>query len=228
MNIDEELKQINCHDKLLDLWEEKFPTEVHFNKDGIISKEHWEKSDVKVLFILKETNNARQNIVDAISRALTTTSSGWWKGKVLRRVGRMAHGLTNYTGEVPNFNDAKLHGKNSTWNIAYINMRKTAGGPKTNKISFNRHVEEYAPYIRKQIELINPTIVVLGGTFKQLKKYIYPDLSHVSERIHQHENIIFINTFHPASRTSAEGLYHQALDSYHNYRIKLNKSADAL
>lgn len=174
---------------------------------------------MKVLFILKETNKAKQNVVDAIRRALVTKSSGWWRGKVLRRVGIWAYGLINYSGEVPNFKDAKSYGKDATWNIAYVNMRKTAGGARTNKKSFNAHVKEYAPYIRRQIELIKPDIIVLGGTFKVVKNHIFPELEHVCKRIHRHEDIIFIDTYHPAAITKSEGLYYQVLDSYHNYKM---------
>jgi len=111
------------------------------------------------------------NIITAINRALTTKKSGWWKGKVLRRVGRWAYGLQNYNGEVPTLKDAKSNGKSATKNIAYINIRKTAGGARTNKKSLDAHAKEFAPFVRRQIELIKPDIVVLGGTYKQVKSY---------------------------------------------------------
>ena len=118
------VSEINCLDELLDTWEGSFPEDWHFNRDGIISEEDWNECDVKVLFVLKETNKAKQNIVSAINRALITKKSGWWKGKVLRRVGRWAYGLQNYNGEVPPLKEAKLNCKKAIKNIAYINIRK--------------------------------------------------------------------------------------------------------
>jgi len=217
---DVNISKISCHDSLLDAWEEKFPTDkLHFNRDGIISTDHWVKSDVKILFILKETNKAKQNVVNAITNALSSKKSGWWKGQVLRRVGRWAYGLANYSGEVPSFKDAKSFGKEATWSVAYINMRKTAGGSSTNKKSFDAHVKDYAPYIKRQIELIEPDVIVLGGTFKSVKKHIFPQMEHVCKRIHRHNKIIFINAFHPAAIVKSDGIYHQVLDSYHNYKV---------
>jgi len=216
---DKIISNIDCHNALLDSWEEKFPTDKwHFNRDGIVSAEHWNQADVKVLFVLKETNKAKQDVVKAINNALVKKSSGWWKGKVLSRVGRWAFGLANYSGEVPSFNDAKAHGKDATWGIAYMNMRKTAGGASTNKKSFDSHVKEYAPYIRRQIELIKPDVVVLGGTYKPVKAHVFPELNHVCKRIHQHDDMVFINVHHPAARANASGIYHQLMDSYHNYK----------
>mgnify|MGYP000748957396 CR=1 FL=1 len=214
------VSEINDLDDLLYVWEKNFPESRHFNKDGIISEENWEECDVKVLFILKETNKAKQNIVCAINRALQTKKSGWWKGKVLRRVGRWAYGLQNCNGEVPVFKEAKLNVKEAIKNIAYINIRKTYGGASTNKKSFDAHAVEFAPYIRRQVELINPDIVVLCGTYKQVKNYIFPELFKVSERVHKHENMLFINAFHPAARKKASMLYHQVVGNYHAYIVQ--------
>ncbi len=215
-----ELTKIDSHDELLELWESKFAETLHFNKDGVISQVDWENSPVKILFVLKETNKAKQNIVCAINRALTTKKSGWWKGKVLRRVGRWSYGLLNYNGQVPNYREAKRHEKGFIKNIAYINMRKSSGGARTNKKSFNAHVEQFAPFIRKQIEILNPDIVVLGGTYKQMKSYVFPELEKVSYRVHKHGNALFINAFHPAAIKGSSMLYHQVLDSFHQYRTK--------
>jgi len=49
---------------------------LHFNRDGVVSYEHWTKADLKVLFVLKEINKAKQDVVKAINNALVTESSG--------------------------------------------------------------------------------------------------------------------------------------------------------
>jgi len=218
------ISKINCHNELLNTWEKNFPEDWHFNYDGVISNEDWNNSSTKVLFVLKETNRANQNIIDAINRALITKESGWWKGKVLRRVGRWAYGLLNYENETPSFKDAKTNYKSFIKNIAYINMKKSSGGSSTKKKPFNSHVEEFAPFIRRQIELINPDIVVLCGTYKQIKKNVFPELEKVSERIHKYGNMIFINAFHPAARKGSSMLYYQVLDSFHKYKTKQKSS----
>lgn len=227
--IDKIIRNIDSIDILFDAWGERFSSEkLHFNQDGVISPEHWERANVKVLFVLKETNKAEQNIVSAINNALKNDSSGWWKGKVLRRVGRWAYGLINYAGEIPSFKDAKSCGKVAPFSIAYINLRKTAGGASTNTKHFDSHVEKYAPYIKRQIELIKPETVVLCGTFKPVKNHIFQRLEHVSKRIHKHNDIVFINAHHPAARTNPEDLYHQVLDSYHVYKSTVLHGAAAL
>ncbi|WP_040886650.1 uracil-DNA glycosylase family protein [Marinobacter santoriniensis] len=214
----EEISGIDCLDKLMDAWEGAFPEGWHFNHDGVISKDNWDSSGKRVLFVLKETNKAKQNVVTAINRAIEVKKSGWWRGKVLRRVGRWAYGLQNYDGVVPPIKDAKLNEKSAIKSIAYINIRKTAGKARTNRKTFDAHANEYASFVRRQVELINPDIVVLCGTYSQVKRYIFPELKKVSERVHLNEDVVFINAFHPAARRKSSMLYHQVLDSYHAYK----------
>jgi hypothetical protein len=212
------ISEIDCLDKLMDVWEEALPEGWHFNRDGVISKESWDRSGTKVLFVLKETNEAKQNIVTAINRAIEVKKSGWWRGKVLRRVGRWAYGLQNYDGVVPSLKDAKLNEKNAVKSIAYINIRKTSGKARTNQKTFDAHASEFAPFVRRQVDLIKPDIVVLCGTFNQFKRYVFPELKKVSERVHVNEGVVFINAFHPAARRKSSMLYHQVLDNYHAYK----------
>ncbi|WP_328190265.1 hypothetical protein [Marinobacter sp. OP 3.4] len=213
-----EISGIDCLDELMDAWEEEFPEGRHFNHDGVISKDNWDSSRKKVLFVLKETNKANQNVVAAINRAIEVKKSGWWRGKVLRRVGRWAYGLQNYDGVVPSLKDAKLNERSAVKSIAYINIRKTAGKARTNRKTFDAHASEYAYFVRRQVELIKPDIVVLCGTYNQVKRYVFPEIKKVSERVHLNEGVVFINAFHPAARRKSSMLYHQVLDSYHAYK----------
>ncbi|MCV5231599.1 hypothetical protein OFC56_31060, partial [Escherichia coli] len=84
--------------------------------------------------------------------------------------------------------------------------------------SFDAHAREFAPFVRRQIELINPDIVVLCGTYNQVKRYVFPELKKVSERVHVNDGVVFINAFHPAARKKSAMLYHQVLDNYHAYK----------
>lgn len=219
----EAISEIDCIDDLFIAWEAAIPGDRHFNRDGVISKSNWDSCPAKVLFILKETNQAEQNIVNAINKAIDNSSSGWWRGKVLRRVGRWAYGLQAYAGTVPSFKDTVLSEKYALRSIAYINIKKTTGGAITNAKAFDAHAQKFAAFVRKQVDLIQPNIVVLCGTYKQVKRHVYPELRKVSERVHICKGVVFINAFHPAARKKGPMLYHQVLDSYHTYKSLLDK-----
>ncbi|MCP8687156.1 hypothetical protein [Marinobacterium sedimentorum] len=215
---------------LMDAWRKQFEANNRdkprpFNLDGVVSEEHWEMAPRKVLFVLKETNSRRQqDIREAILRS-SQKKTGWHKGKVLRRVGRWAYGLTHYDGEIPDFTQAKKSQFQAPLSIAYLNLRKTSGGARTNAKALERDVRVYAEYTRQQIELINPEIVVLCGTYNVVKKELYPELKKVSARVHSLNERIFINVFHPAQRTlKARDLYDQVLVNYHCYAQLLEDS----
>ncbi|MFA9218355.1 MAG: hypothetical protein ACEQSK_14805 [Sphingomonadaceae bacterium] len=227
------IPEIACHDELLDIWEAKFhANNLPFERDGILSPEQWNSAPLKVLVVLKETNRPQpahpvsRSVVEEISRALNNPNSRWWRKNVLRRVGRWAFGLTTYAGEVPSYRLARIFGNQALPSIAYMNMKKSSGGANTNQNSFAAHVKEYAPYIRRQIELIKPDVVVLGGTFQAVKHHVFPELERVGERAHCFNGVLFINAFHPAQRTiSAEELYRQVVDSFHKYKSSYAASA---
>lgn len=50
-------------------------------------------------------------------------------------------------------------------NIAYINLNKRGGFGSTNHARLKHYVNEYKCYISKEIEIINPDIIVCGGTY---------------------------------------------------------------
>ncbi len=211
------------HEELMLDWKNRIESEgIHFNPDGIVNKTMWNKSSKKILFILKETNGAEQDLTEAIQRS-SEQKTGWHKGKVLRRVGRWAYGLEHFNGDIPSFEEAKSYQFKAPVNTAYINLKKSSGGARTNEKLFHSHVEKYADLIKQQIELINPDIIVMGGTYKYLKKYVFPDeqMVKVSERVHTVNNTrIAINAWHPAAIKKAQVMYVQVLGSYEKYYSK--------
>lgn len=199
---------------------------MHFNYDGIVDDVKWEKAPKKILFILKETNSAKQDLREAIQRS-SEQKTGWHKGKVLRRVGRWANGLLNYDGDIPSFSDSKSNQFSAPLDIAYINLKKSCGGARTKEKDFHKHVHKYSNFIKQQIQIISPDIIVMCGTYKYLKKYIFSEteMVKVSERVHSINNqFVGINAWHPAARKKAEEMYNQVVKSFHNYQINKNST----
>ena len=71
-------------------------------------------------------------------------------------------------------------------NIAYMNLNKRGGFDLTNFVHLKHYVAKYRCYILKEIEIINPYIIVCGG-----KRGTLNNLSIKHEKI--------INDYHPAS-----------------------------
>lgn len=107
-------------------------------------------------------------------------------------------------------------GKTAVLACAHINIKKSSGGARTTK-KVEDHAAKYAEFLKRQVSIIDPEIVVCGGTYAMLKKHVYPSMSRVSSRIHEFDKRIFINAFHPGCRTGREDLYNQVLLSFHQY-----------
>ncbi|MEZ1439771.1 hypothetical protein QVM41_26285 [Pseudomonas shirazica] len=187
-------------------------------RDGIISPEFWQKSKVKVLFILKESNDCYEpNLAELINRAITQNpKSKLWHRPTFHNIGRWAYGLQNLTSTAPAFELAHHHRKSALLSCAFINLKKITGGRRATE-EVQKFTEAHQAFLREQIRSISPDIVVMGGTYNIIKAFVIPELQKVSPRVHMHEGTPFINAFHPACTVARPDLYDQVLNSILQY-----------
>lgn len=202
--------------------------EDHFVEDGIVCPEMWKKADRKILFILKETNDYRSSIVKLINDVVTKKKpkSKLWNGAMFHNLGRWTYGLLNYQNDMPLYKIAHQNRKKSLLSCSYVNIKKTTGGRTATK-AVEHHAEKYAHFLRRQILLINPDIIVFGGTYEMIKKYTLPELTSVSPRVHKFGNIICINANHPAATITRTTMYEQVVGNFDvfvkNQSLPVNK-----
>lgn len=196
----------------------------HFVEDGIISESDWDAAGTKVLFILKETNDYEGNLSNLINTAVTIKpKSKLWARPTFHNVGRWAYGLLHNSDTAPPYNDSHKKRKESLLSCSFINLKKTSGGRTATK-SVSEFANKYSVFLRRQIELIGPDVIVFGGTYKIAKDNVLPELEKVSHRVHKYNNIVCINANHPACTKKRKDMYDQVLVNYNNYLSSL-KSA---
>lgn len=207
---------------LFDEWrKEIIINESHFVEDGIVCPEIWNKAERKVLFILKETNNYKKNIAKLIHDVVTKKSkSGLWVGATFHNIGRWSYGLLNYKNDAPPYKIADKNRKNALLSCSFINIKKTTGG-RTATQAVEEHAEKYAHFLRRQISILSPDVIVFGGTYDLVKKYVIPELTGVSPRIHKFGSIICINANHPACTIKRTVIYDQVISSFDDF-VKSN------
>ncbi|MHC1697591.1 MAG: hypothetical protein AB9919_05920 [Geobacteraceae bacterium] len=189
----------------------------HFVEDGIICPEKWSLANQKVLFVLKETNDYTGSISKLIHDAIAIRpKSRLWGRPTFHNIGRWAYGLLNYPQSIGEYNAAHNNRKESILYCSFINVKKTTGG-RTATNAVEENAKKYSKFLRKQIEIINPNIMVFGGTYKIMKDYVLPELVRVSSRIHSYKDIICINANHPACTKNRALIYDQVMISYHKY-----------
>lgn len=190
----------------------------HFVEDGIIDPAKWVEAGAQILFILRETNGYRGSMAELIHKACTThPSSALWDRPTFHNVGRWAHGLLHAKdANSPSFDVAHKNRKTALLACAFINLKKTEGGARATKAVEHAAARD-AIFLREQIELINPQIVVCGGTYKAIKQHLYPGIRKVGPRVHESDGRLFINANHPSYLKKTTEMYDDVVGSYQRY-----------
>lgn len=135
---------------------------------------------------LKEPNGYKGEygaLNDLLRKAAEPNSnSKMWNRPTFHNVGRWTHGLPNYSDQVPAYDEANRACKTAVLACAYINIKKSSGGARATK-KVEDHAAKYAEFLKRQVSIIDPDIVVCGGTYAMLKKHVYPSMSRVSSVI---------------------------------------------
>lgn len=217
-------------DVLLNEWRSQVVKESgHFVEDGVICQGSWSQAKRKVLFLLKEPNGYKGEhgpLNELLRKAATINpGSSMWDRPTFHNIGRWTYGLLNYSHHVPAYQDANKACKTAVLECAYINIKKSSGGARSTK-AVAMHAEKYAEFLRRQVELIAPDIVVCGGTYSILKEHVYPNMLKISSRIHKNGDLILINAFHPGCRIKREMVYDQVLSSFHAFMTLQPQNAE--
>jgi len=197
----------------------------HFVEDGIIDLANWVQAGTQVLFILRETNGYRSSMAALIHKACTThPSSRLWDRPTFHNVGRWAHGLLHATdATLPSFDAAHKNRKTALLACAFMNLKKTTGGARATEAVEHATARD-AIFLREQIELINPQVVVCGGTYRAIKQHLYPAIRRVAPRVHEVGGRLFINANHPSYLKKTAEMYDDVAGSYQRYQAALKET----
>lgn len=191
--------------KLLDLFEEWEKCNIKylgkFVKDGIIDIDLYQRSNLKILFILKEANDPTQNSWD-----LTDTLRNEFKGNFTNRLAEWAYGILNNFPPLNLLPDAhELHRALKSTSI--LNLKKT-GGTSTSKVEeIIAHVKQDKEFILREIEIINPDVIVGGVGTKEkgeIWKILFPNIMLTSSGydivIGKWNEMKLVDFYHPSYR----------------------------
>lgn len=238
---DNYLENIKTEDELFDLWKKK-PLFVGANNviidhgsnvfvsDGIVNNREWNKTDnSRILFVLKEAHSQQEgaNITKWLSYRKPKDYKIW------KRVVEWTYGITNTTiNEIPKFStDIFDYSDNNIWlnGIAMLNIKKSNG----KKRSSPKELKEYAKYdkkeIIKQIELINPKIIICGNTGwlldlifdGQIKKGVNSEDWYYFAELFGERRII-LDYYHPANQKGKQFNY-EKITSIYQQALKVSR-----
>lgn len=152
--------------KLFDEWHEKqqksnFENPNHFSEDGLIKGDDEECS---VLFVLAEPrSNENKRNPDFWFRSIWEDSDRSYYNDSNRSNKR---NITKYKNRITLCAESIGLTKEDILNgigIAVMDMKKCGAGSHLSKINFDRYIEEFAEFIKKQIEILAPKHIIACG-----------------------------------------------------------------
>lgn len=160
-------------DKLFEGWESKHLLQGHkrFIRDGIVDEEWWMNvRDVpKICFFLKEARTQQEEGYNLVNDLKEYAPWRLWQ-----RVGVWTQAIQNaYIGKKV-YNDAEIknHLHEAVKQIAVVNIKKSDGMAESDNDDLQRYALEDNVELKKELELINPDIIVCGYTFGMLKEIL--------------------------------------------------------
>lgn len=181
-------KYLKSNEELFLKWESICTTD-DLVTDGIVSPSVWfEEKGERILFLLKEAyskkNPTSWNLTKwlyhedgeiCMQNCAKNCSSCFPSGATYNHVAEAAYMILNPEKDFDEWLGAKTKSKHDYYiaraevlkRIAVVNIKKFNGNKNSNHKNL---VEELNPeLIKKQIEIINPTIIICGGTYCYLK-----------------------------------------------------------
>jgi len=197
--INEQIKNLN----------KKFHKDGNFISGGVLDEDKFNNSKVKMLVILKEVNDPDCNYNWSLPGLLSDIEQD--KNpfyRIWKNVCRWALVSENLSLSYQNIDDSKL--KEGLRLFAVINLKKEAGSGNSNMDDIFYHVEYYKVEWLQEIDIIDPKIIVCGGTFDIISKILNIDdimTCDSGARYFLKNKRVFLEFYHPAYQVSDKMLF---------------------
>jgi hypothetical protein len=144
--------------KLFKIWSKGI---VDFSSDGVVNESNYHSSNLKLLFLLKETNGTEGHFDLRAFLANCDRKHTW------DNVARWVFGIRNIHrdvnwGELENISDDQR--RQLLKSIVAVNLKKAPGGHTTNNKLFMEAVEKDRAYLKEQISLYDADLIILCGS----------------------------------------------------------------
>lgn len=185
--------------------------------DGVVNEELFLNGKPKILWILKEPWEKLENGQsgggwDLVKKLL---HEGWHSNKgsyaIMAYVSySILNGFKKYS-DIPYVSEDANVG-NSMKYISYINVKKFPGSTTSNMDEISEYYLEFKDILVKQIDLINPDIVIGGNTLQ----LFFDDLKLKADNFnketwsawwYKNNNRLYIHSYHPNQRTITNEKY---------------------
>lgn len=198
-----------------------------FVNDGILNLNIWNNSEIKIMFLLKESYGKFKSIRNNALKVREGNGPNffrnilYWKYAINKVYNTKYDKLNddNFIGLLERFPEWE---KNSINDIAYFNIKKILGKPSSNYNDIFSFAKKHKSLLKEHIDIINPKFIFTNSTTYNCYLHIY-DLKNLTgsklnrgqkslPKIYLHQNRIIILFYHPSYRKSYKSLYQDLLN----------------
>jgi len=167
----------------------------------------WDIAPKRVMFLNKDVPyNPNQDIREWILRQNETDITALH----YKNIALWLYGLLNIddSGRSPIFediNDTKIYSPFiDKTPIAIVNCKKESGVSRISNETLSEHIERYKGFLKDQIQILDPDIIVCGGGSSMIKDFVktnvYPRLEKINNWMYfdKFKNKLVIDSFHPS------------------------------
>ncbi|ERT59316.1 hypothetical protein J2S72_000779 [Peptoniphilus koenoeneniae] len=193
--------------ELFNEWKKKYK---YFSSDGIVDFYAYKNAYPKITFILKETNEKEDDGGYDLTEFLRDGAVG---GCIWNNVSRFSAGIINKI----DFETVKDIDKNDRKKylapISVINLKKTPGRATSIDSEIDKFAKEDREYIKKQVEICRPDLIICGGTgdtfIKNILNLDTSSWTYISDYLSYltYNDTIIVKTYHPACRKRKKDLF---------------------
>lgn len=204
------------NEKLFAEWKnDKFHDRNSFVKDGIIDLEIWEKQSPKILCFFKEAYTNGTGEMDLTEElAGSAPYRNWWNTSrwiyAINELYKNREQKPNYY-EIPNWEE----GNKLLKSVAVVDIKKSKGVTLSNYNDLDAYLEHDKERLRKQMDLINPDIILCGKMFNYYKAIYSNDIFEKIEETNKcyiHNGKLIIDFWHFANRYSKHNTFNELCD----------------
>jgi hypothetical protein len=212
--------------------------QVGFVTDGIIDLSEFANSEERIMFLLKEAYDKKSKAIDwdeakwLNQEKCTDNCTKKVKcnkctitGNTFNFIASVVYGITEITIKnydswlgIENHNNREYETKRRALlrKIAIVNIKKSGGIPQSSDDDLYYYAAYDKDLLIEQINLIKPTLIICGGTYKYLR-CIFTDLPRLEDTSNGscvYNSIKIIAAQHPNSRGNGEEKYNNILANY--------------
>jgi len=171
-----------------------------FAKDGIIVESAWDAVPQKVLFLAKDTNDFSGDMRDHIRK---NCSERKW-----HTLGLWAYGLQHVQdAKLPRFSEAFECSGAAIMACAFVNVKKRPGKSRADYEEIRQIPDEEWCFLKQEIEIIEPKVVVYCGTFEVADKRLFGNQN-------RPQGPVRIKHCHPLARYPQRMMYYGLVAAY--------------